>query len=97
MIFRILLYPYLYSNFDALGISQEMYHAAVRDGAKIDWQCPRFTDIHSVLFAAHESHYEEQEQQPGLDVSHPITESTRIETDKSNCDVPGMLPSLKVL
>jgi len=67
-----------------------MYRAAVRDGAKIDWQCPRCTDVHSDSFAAQESYYEEEEQDPGLDVPIPVAESTRI-------DVSGMFPSLKLL
>ena len=82
-----------------------MYRAAVRDGARIDWQCPRCQDEHSDTFSentrveTHESFFEVHELQPGSDMSDPIAESTRLETDESYRDVSGtcMLRSLKFL
>lgn len=75
-----------------------MYRAAVHDGARIDWQCPRCRDEHSDPFGestrieTHESFFEIQELQPGSDMSNPIAESTRLETDESYCDVSDQLP-----
>lgn len=75
-----------------------MYHAAVCDCARIDWQCPRYQDEHSDPFGenarveTHKSFFEVQELQPGSDMSNPIAESTRLETDESYCDVSDQLP-----
>ena len=77
-----------------------MYRAAVRDGARIDWQCRRCQDEHSDPFGdtraeTHECFFKVHELQPGSDMSDPIAESTRLETDESYRDVSGMLRSLK--
>ena len=75
-----------------------MHRAAVRDGVRIDWQCPRCEDVHSDSFSENtrvetqESFFEVHELQPGSDMSDPIAESTRLETDDSYRDVSGMLP-----
>ena len=68
-----------------------MYHAAVWDCTRIDWQCPRYQDEHSDPFGENarvetqKSFFEVQELQPGSDMSDLITESTRLETDENRC------------
>ena len=68
--FQTLLYPKECVYFDPIGISQEMYHAAVCDCARIDWQCPRYQEKHSDPFGENarvetqKSFFEVQELQP---------------------------------
>ena len=105
--FRTLLYSKVYVHFDAKGISQEMYRAAVRDGVRIDWQCPRCVDVHSDSFSENtrvetqESFFEVHELQP---IGHVQSNSWEHQT-RNGWLIPRRiryvafesLPSLKLL
>ena len=67
------------SYFDLIGISQEAYRAAVRDGKELDWQCAvcsspdSFADPSTYLSEAPEPSFVDHED------SQPDAESTRLE------------------